>query len=225
MRWLERCLRRCSGSGGRAGSRDERRRKPSHLSFKGPPRAGGQWRGASEHRSGAAGAKRNRDLSSQSARTLSVASRTLVPLALVACTLSASASADSAGGSAAHPALHMGFGITVTLPPGWHVVRRRLTPCSDPSERVTVAGRGGLVMVQERLHAAPGEFPPRPARFELRGSPHPMECCAPLTRGGWFLRFGESGRGFYVYVYPGGRGTRAEALAILDGLRIKSPRL
>jgi hypothetical protein len=39
------------------------------------------------------------------------------------------------------------------------------------------------------------------------------------------MRFGESGRGFYVYVYLGRRGTRAEALAILDGLRVESSRL
>jgi hypothetical protein len=49
-----------------------------------------------------------------------------------------------------------------------------------------------------------------------------MECCAPLTRAGWSLRVGESGRGFYVYIYLGRRGTRAEALAILDGLRVDS---
>ena len=77
-------------------------------------------------------------------------------------------------------------------------------------------------MVQERLHAAPGDFPPRPARFELPGSPRPMECCAPLTRAGWFLRFGESGRGFYAYVYLGRQGTRAEALEILDDFRVDS---
>jgi hypothetical protein len=76
-------------------------------------------------------------------------------------------------------------------------------------------------MLQERQHAAAGEFPARPSTFELRGSPEYMECCAPLERRGWMLRFADNGRGFYAYVYLGGSGTRARALAILDSLRVE----
>jgi hypothetical protein len=109
------------------------------------------------------------------------------------------------------------------MPPHWRVVRRRLTPCIDPSERLTVNGRGALVMLQERRHPSVGEFPGRPSKFEVRGAPSYMECCAPLARRGWMVRFEDSGRGFYAYVYLGGRGTRVEALELLDSLGVEAP--
>ena len=112
-------------------------------------------------------------------------------------------------------------GLSVRLPVGWHVVHRRLTPCTDPVERLTVQGRGAMVMLQERLAGDAG-FAARPDRFVLRGKPSPIECCAPLGRPGWFFHFRDGGRGFYGYVYLGRRGTRAEALAILDSLRIRA---
>jgi hypothetical protein len=111
-------------------------------------------------------------------------------------------------------------GLSVRLPVGWHVVHRRLTPCTDPAERLTLRGRGAMVMLQERAAGDAG-FAPRPDRFTLRGKPHAMECCAPLVRPGWFLDFRDGGRGFYAYVYLGRRGTEAEALAILTSLRIR----
>jgi hypothetical protein len=36
------------------------------------------------------------------------------------------------------------------------------------------------------------------------------------------LRFEDNGRGLYAYVYLGERGTRSEALAILDSVRLES---
>jgi hypothetical protein len=114
-------------------------------------------------------------------------------------------------------------GITAVLPEGWRVVDRRLTPCTDPVERLTVVGHGAMVMLQERLRSDDG-LPSRPHRFELRGAPQPLECCAPLRRAGWSLRFSEAGRGIYGYVYLGGRKTRTEALAILDSLRFTDVR-
>jgi hypothetical protein len=101
------------------------------------------------------------------------------------------------------------------------MVHRRLTPCIDPTERLTVAGHGALVMLQERLHPAGRELAPRPRRFELHGNPQYIECCTPLDRAGWVSNFGDKGRGFYVYVYLGRPGTRAQALAILDSLRVQ----
>jgi len=134
-------------------------------------------------------------------------------------------SALCAAGATAAPARQTLYsdvqvGLAVRLPVGWHVVRHRLTPCSDPVERLTLTGRGAMVMLQERAAGAAG-FARRPDRFTLRGKPHAMECCAPLGRPGWFLDFRDGGRGFYAYVYVGRRGTEAEALTILDSLRIR----
>ncbi len=113
-------------------------------------------------------------------------------------------------------------GITVTMPSGWRVVDRRLTPCTNPIERITIAGRGAMVMVQESLDPRRyiERFRPRPRRFGLRGKPQSIACCAPSGRDGWFFDFRDQGRGFYVYVYLGAPGTRAQALAALDSLRI-----
>jgi hypothetical protein len=122
---------------------------------------------------------------------------------------------------APRPATYTSLGLTVALPSGWRVVHRRLTPCVDPVERLNVSGHGALIMLQERLHPASGEFSPRPSRFELNGSPQHIECCAPFRRVGWVSNFGDSGRGFYVYVYLGQPGTRAQVLAILDSLRVQ----
>jgi hypothetical protein len=124
---------------------------------------------------------------------------------------------DASGARLTPRSLH---GVAVLLPSSWHVVSRRLTPCIDPSERLTVAGRGALVMLQERIHAVAGEFPARPRKFKLRGDPKYMECCAPMARRGWMLRFEDNGRGFYAYVYLGAPDTRAQVLAILDSVRI-----
>ncbi len=113
--------------------------------------------------------------------------------------------------------------LTVTLPSGWRVVHRRLTPCVNPIERLTVTGRGALVMLQESLDPRRyiRRFSPRPHRVALKGKPQPIACCAPTRRPEWFFNFRDRGRGFYVYVYLGQAGTRAEALAILNGLQVQ----
>ena len=86
--------------------------------------------------------------------------RGLVQLGLVACVVAAAttgaANGDAAGAEVTQISRH---GITVLLPPHWHGVDRKLTPCIDPSERLTVAGGGALVMLQERLRPVAGEFP------------------------------------------------------------------
>jgi hypothetical protein len=144
--------------------------------------------------------------------------------ALLAFVLPASIPAHGIATVPLRPATTTNAGLTVALPFGWRVVHRRLTPCADPAERLTVAGHGALLMFQERLHPVVGEFSPRPGRFELNGSPQHIECCAPLRRVGWFSNFVDNGRGFYVYVYLGRPGTRAQALAILDSLRVRPSR-
>jgi len=117
-------------------------------------------------------------------------------------------------------------GLTVTLPPSWRVVHRRLTPCVNPIERLTLRGRGALVMLQESLDPRRyiRRFSPRPHRFALEGKQQPIACCAPTRRPGWFFDFRDRNRGFYVYLYLGRVGTRAEALALLDGLRVQPRR-
>lgn len=113
-------------------------------------------------------------------------------------------------------------GLTVTLPAGWRVVHKRLTPCVNPIERVTLAGRGAQVTLMETLDPRRyvRRFPARPQRFALRGTPQWIPCCAPLNRQGWFLAFRNHGRGFYAFVYLGQPGTRRQALGVLDTLRV-----
>jgi hypothetical protein len=122
------------------------------------------------------------------------------------------------------PPTYSAAGISAALPLGWEVVHGRLTPCTDPIERLVVRGRGGLVMVQESLgprqHVQ--RLSPRPQRFALRGKPRFIACCAPPGRGrGWLFNFRDSRRGFYAYVFLGQQGTRAEALEILDSLDVR----
>jgi hypothetical protein len=122
------------------------------------------------------------------------------------------------------PTISTRSGLTVALPAGWRVVHERLTPSTNPLERLTVAGRGALVMLQESLDPRRyiRRFAPRPRRFELRGRPQLIACCAPPNRGrGWFFNFRDGGRGFYAYVYLGEARTRDEALRILDSLRVR----
>ena len=53
------------------------------------------------------------------------------------------------------PTISTRSGLTVALPPGWRVIHERLTPCTNPIERLTVTGRGALVMLQESLDPRP----------------------------------------------------------------------
>jgi hypothetical protein len=114
-------------------------------------------------------------------------------------------------------------GLRLWIPPGWHQIDRKLTPCINPVERLTVRGPGGgLVHVQESLGPARSvrRFPPRPARFVLRGRPTPIACCAPTRRAGWLLHFRAGGRAFYAYVYGGTPQARRYATEALSSLRV-----
>lgn len=115
--------------------------------------------------------------------------------------------------------LHLGHGLAVAVPPGWHVTTQRFTPCTDPIERFSVVRGRQVLMVQERLEPVQAELKQRPARFAVRGAPTPMECCSLGSRKGWSLQFGVRGRAFYAYVYPGGEDPQP-LLRILDSLRV-----
>jgi hypothetical protein len=114
-------------------------------------------------------------------------------------------------------------GVAAPVPAGWHVVSKRLTPCTNPLERLTLAGPGGgMVMLQESLDPRRyiGRFDARPTKWRLRGQPQQIACCAPSKARGWFMNFRDSGRGFYVYVYGSTMHARKDALSILDRMKI-----
>lgn len=116
-------------------------------------------------------------------------------------------------------------GVSVEVPAGWAAVRKQLSVCTNPVQRLALRGHGALVQIVETLdYAYVHRFPARPPRFALRGPAQFQACCPPRDAKGWFLNFRDGNRGFYAYVYLGRRGTREEALAILDSLRVRSRR-
>ena len=123
------------------------------------------------------------------------------------------------------PARDVGHGLALSVPPGWRLLHRRLTPCTNPIERVDLVGPGGsLLMLQEALDRKyVSRFPRRPRRFSVAGDPQYIACCSVRSFGrGWMLDFRDRGRSFYAYVYPG-RGVAAPLLAVLDTLRVTAP--
>jgi hypothetical protein len=112
-------------------------------------------------------------------------------------------------------------GISVLVPDGWTVVRKPLSPCTNPVQRIALRGHGAVVQIVERLGDDLRGFPPRPRRFSLTGAPEWVACCPPAEGKGWFLTFGDGGRGFHAYVYLGRPGTRAEVLRALDSLSVR----
>jgi hypothetical protein len=114
-------------------------------------------------------------------------------------------------------------GLSVWYPSGWAVVRRHLTPCTNPIQRIALRRRGALVLLMESLDPPRyvKRFPRRPERFRLRGDPQWLVCCEPLPQRGWQLDFRDGGRAFYAYVYGSNRAVRAQGVAILDSLRVR----
>jgi hypothetical protein len=113
-------------------------------------------------------------------------------------------------------------GLSIEVPGGWSVVRRQLSVCTNPVQRLALQGHGALVQIVETLdYASVDRFPTRPRRFALKGRAQFQACCPPREAKGWFLSFRDGNRGFYAYVYLGRRGTRTEVLAALDSLRVR----
>ena len=110
--------------------------------------------------------------------------------------------------------------LTVNVPDGWRIVRRPLSACTDPAQRIALVRGDALVQIVEQLAGDVGGFPDRPAWFELRGAPEQLGCCPPSRGRGWFIPFRDQGRGFYAYVYAPA-GERAQALRILDSLVVR----
>ena len=113
-------------------------------------------------------------------------------------------------------------GLAVDVPAGWTSVRRPLSACTNPVQRLALRGNGALVQIVETLdYAYTRRFPGRPPRFALGGPAQYFACCPPRESKGWFLTFRDGDRGFYAYVYLGERGTRSQVLRILDSLRVR----
>ena len=122
----------------------------------------------------------------------------------------------------ASAARYTGSGLSVDVPVGWTVVRKPLSVCTNPVQRLALRGDGALVQIVETLdYAYVHRFPARPRRFALRGPARYQACCPPRDGKGWFLSFREGNRGFYAYVYLGRPGSRAQVLKILDSLAVR----
>ena len=113
-----------------------------------------------------------------------------------------------------------GLGLSVVVPPRWRIVHDPMSACTDPAQRIALRRGAAIVQIVESLSGSVKGFPARPGAFALDGEPQFLACCPPADDKGWFLLFRDGGRGFYAYVYVGVRGTRAEALRILDSFRV-----
>ena len=112
-------------------------------------------------------------------------------------------------------------GVAARAPLSWHRVDHRLTDCTDPAQRLALAGpRGELVLVIERLVDPAKRGPRRPRAFRLDTAPEAMGgCCAPRDAKGWFFAWVERRRELYTYAYAG-RGSPEVLARVLDSLSV-----
>ena len=135
--------------------------------------------------------------------------------------VSAAAGAGGVSGSpSAGERIDVGHGLSIVVPGGWRVSHRHFTPCADPVERFSLLGYGQILTVEERLVPVRAELTRRPRAFGVRGKPSPLECCAIAGRRGWVVQFGDHGRAFYAYLYPGTATAAATLLRTLDTFRV-----
>jgi hypothetical protein len=165
-------------------------------------------------------ATRRGDLPAVAARTESMANRStlLTAVAAVALGLLSASPAFAPVGTR----VDVGHGLSIVVPAGWRVTHRAFTPCSDPVERFSLLSGRRVLMLQERLAPVPAELTRRPRHFTVRGKPNPLECCSIAGRTGWVLSFGDHGRAFYAYLYPGA-STPDALLRALDTFRAGRP--
>jgi hypothetical protein len=157
----------------------------------------------------------------------------------------------AAAASIAAPVESREHHFTASLPAGWHLARRSLTPnLSNPVEILSagtmpelrardgdcahmpvgaieqMGPRDALVTIFER--SGEPRFPDRPPRFTLPGRAGQSEaipCAHTATRlDDYWFGFRDANRGFHVLVVLGHDAPperRAEALALLDSLRFE----
>ncbi len=172
-------------------------------------------------------------------------------LAVLALLVVAALGADpSVGSETTATRVAAGAGISVRLPRGWHLIRRRLTDVLEPAQRLAVASfpvrlashacecgtpnirdfprAGAFLFVWESpapsTPAGMRRVPPLPARFLVtQGNPHWYECAGPS----WMTVFRDRGRVFQAEVYLGpaaGRTVREKMDGLLDSLQVAAPR-
>jgi hypothetical protein len=170
--------------------------------------------------------------------------------------LSAAVSAVAIAGCGGHARHHVtpapaptpiGDGVSVVVPPGWHLFAPPITALSYPVDRLLLtsypAARGGncgpdraeralppngaLVYLLEFHRPGPlsrSAFPPRPVHFSLRaGALASYECWHVPS---YLLRFRAADRAFQLHVALGpraGPARRAQVLRVLDSMRFTPP--
>jgi hypothetical protein len=167
----------------------------------------------------------------------------LAPLLAAAALLPA---APAGGGRVDVARVAAGAGISVRVPPGWRLIRRRLTDVGDPVQRLAVASfpvrlaarpcacgkasirrfprAGAFAFVWEYARSEKlGRVPRRPAAFHVAPG-RAYDCARPTS----MLLFRDAGRAFQAEVFLGPAATprtRATMDALLDSLRVAPPRI
>lgn len=145
------------------------------------------------------------------------------PLVSTTLLLSLLVAANPAASGSPRKVVWEGARLAVEVPEGWQVVRGKRTPCTNPVERLTIAGDGALLHLQESMPPllSLGGFPDRPSAFSVHGDPSFLACCVPAKRKGWVLPFRDGRRAFYAYVFPSREGGTETALEALGSLVVR----
>jgi hypothetical protein len=161
-----------------------------------------------------------------------VSGRRTLRLAIVVATCAVSINSLTSASALSRAALpsarvHVGHGLSIAVPEGWQVSHRAFTACVDPIERFSLRSGDQVLMIQERLNPVPAELSRRPRHFEVQGTAGVIECCSIPGRKGWMIEFGDHGRAFYAYLYPGGAAPDAllQALDSFSARTSATPRL
>lgn len=134
----------------------------------------------------------------------------------------------------------LGHGVSVTVPPGWQLVRQPVAESTcDPVQRLALAtyrlpltGASigsvprdqALVIVLEDHVNSPAGYHPKPRRIRLAWTrPSRFEgCCGLPTAPGWEVFFRSRGRDLIVLVHAGPEldaGRRAQILRVLASVQ------
>ncbi|MGB2875052.1 MAG: hypothetical protein WBB76_06195 [Gaiellaceae bacterium] len=111
-------------------------------------------------------------------------------------------------------------GISVVLPPGWHLTREVISSCDEPRQVLAARARDGSLVLLLEDHTPSVRLPSRPAQFRVPRRMTSFEgCCDMPTGPGYDFVFRDRGRNFHAFVYPRGRGARP-SVDLLSSLRV-----